>query len=141
MCTLTGVYQYTTGSYVGGHAVKIIGWGTENGTDYWLVSNSWNPSWGMEGFFKFIRGTNDCTFELEMVGGYPDTSSWWSKQQSFLILKSFTYSWVPNKPYDIYHHFYFLCLPFIRVDETVTDQYKLLYLSRVWLSNGILAES
>ncbi|CAN0524970.1 unnamed protein product, partial [Scytosiphon promiscuus] len=32
----------TTGSYMGGHAVKIIGWGTdeESGEDYWLVANS-----------------------------------------------------------------------------------------------------
>merc|ERR1712125_138589 len=31
----------------GGHAVKIIGWGTEDGQDYWLVANSWNTSWGL----------------------------------------------------------------------------------------------
>lgn len=68
------MYQYTTGDYLGGHAVKIIGWGTENGTPYWLIANSWNRSWGMKGFFKFIRGTNDCNIEFEMVGGYPDTS-------------------------------------------------------------------
>merc|ERR1711982_19786 len=36
----------------GGHAVKIVGWGTENGEDYWLVANSWNTSWGLSGFFK-----------------------------------------------------------------------------------------
>ena len=29
------------GNLLGGHAVKMIGWGTENGTDYWLVENSW----------------------------------------------------------------------------------------------------
>ncbi|CAP35379.1 Protein CBG17827 [Caenorhabditis briggsae] len=29
-----GVYQYTAGEVLGGHAIKIIGWGTENGTDY-----------------------------------------------------------------------------------------------------------
>lgn len=39
----TGVYQHTTGDFLGGHAIKILGWGTENGTPYWLVANSWNP--------------------------------------------------------------------------------------------------
>jgi cathepsin B len=37
-----GVYELTADSFfVGGHAVKIIGWGTLNNVDYWLVANSW----------------------------------------------------------------------------------------------------
>jgi C1A family cysteine protease len=36
-----GVYQHVDGKYAGNHAVKILGWGTENGTPYWLVVNSW----------------------------------------------------------------------------------------------------
>ncbi len=36
----SGVYQHTTGSFLGGHAVKIIGWGVENGVDYWLVAST-----------------------------------------------------------------------------------------------------
>jgi len=47
----------------GGHAVKIVGWGTENGVDYWLVANSWNTSWGEDGFFKIKRGSDECGME------------------------------------------------------------------------------
>ena len=47
----------------GGHAVKIVGWGTEDGTDYWLVANSWNTSWGLDGFFKIKRGSDMCGME------------------------------------------------------------------------------
>jgi hypothetical protein len=43
------VYKHTTGKPLGGHAIKILGWGTENGDDYWLVANSWNPDWGDQG--------------------------------------------------------------------------------------------
>lgn len=54
----SGVYQYTGGGLLGGHAIEIIGWGEENNTPYWLVKNSWNEDWGDHGFFKIVRGTN-----------------------------------------------------------------------------------
>lgn len=41
----SGVYRHTTGSQLGGHAIKILGWGVENGAKYWLVANSWNSDW------------------------------------------------------------------------------------------------
>jgi len=71
-----GVYTLTPGSYlVGGHAVKIIGWGTLNEVDYWLVANSWGSSWGQEGHFMIRRGTDECSFEDEVSTGIPDLSS------------------------------------------------------------------
>ncbi|GER55120.1 cathepsin B-like cysteine proteinase [Striga asiatica] len=43
----SGVYKHLTGDQMGGHAVKLIGWGTtEEGEDYWLLANQWNKSWG-----------------------------------------------------------------------------------------------
>ena len=44
-----GVYQHVTGDMLGGHAIKILGWGEENGTPYWLAANSWNSDWGDKG--------------------------------------------------------------------------------------------
>jgi len=67
----SGVYHHTTGSALGGHAIKILGWGTENGSDYWLVANSWNEDWGDKGFFKIKRGTNECGIEGSIVAGTP----------------------------------------------------------------------
>lgn len=67
----SGVYQHTSGSALGGHAIKILGWGTENGSDYWLVANSWNEDWGDKGFFKILRGSNECGIEGGIVAGIP----------------------------------------------------------------------
>ena len=33
----TGVYKHTAGTMLGGHAIKILGWGVEDGTPYWFV--------------------------------------------------------------------------------------------------------
>ncbi|PHU25721.1 Cathepsin B [Capsicum chinense] len=68
----SGVYKHVTGNYIGGHAAKLIGWGTsEEGEDYWLVVNSWNTDWGDDGYFKMRRGTNECDIESQVVSGLP----------------------------------------------------------------------
>ncbi|XP_014670935.1 PREDICTED: cathepsin B-like [Priapulus caudatus] len=67
----SGVYQHVTGAAMGGHAIKVMGWGVENSVPYWLVANSWNPTWGDSGFFKILRGSNECGIESEIVAGEP----------------------------------------------------------------------
>lgn len=66
-----GVYQHVTGKMLGGHAIRILGWGTENGTPYWLIANSWNTDWGQNGFFKILRGQNHCGIEGDISSGLP----------------------------------------------------------------------
>ncbi|GMI08626.1 hypothetical protein TrVE_jg11342 [Triparma verrucosa] len=73
----SGVYQHTTTESVGGHAVRIVGWGTDadSGLDYWKVANSWNPYWGENGYFRIIRGTNEGGIESQCVASSAD-STW-----------------------------------------------------------------
>jgi cathepsin B len=51
-----GIYHHVKGSMAGGHAVKIVGWGAENGVKYWKIANSWNPYWGEKGYFRIRYG-------------------------------------------------------------------------------------
>ena len=66
-----GVYQHVEGELLGGHAIKIIGWGVENGIKYWLCVNSWTEFWGDKGTFKILRGENHCNVENNIVTGMP----------------------------------------------------------------------
>jgi len=67
----SGVYQHVSGGQLGGHAIKILGWGVEDNTKYWLVANSWNEDWGDKGFFKILRGEDECGIEDGACGGIP----------------------------------------------------------------------
>ena len=65
----SGVYSYKTGRALGYHSIRILGYGTENYVGYWLIANSWNESWGENGYVKIKRGTNECGIENSVVTG------------------------------------------------------------------------
>lgn len=69
----TEIYQWNgRGPQVGGHAVEIIGWGTENNKDFWIIKNSWGTEWGDGGYFRMVRGINNCEIEENVITGIPD---------------------------------------------------------------------
>ena len=41
-------------------AVAVVGYGTEGGTNYWTMKNSWGAEWGERGFFRLERGVSMC---------------------------------------------------------------------------------
>jgi cathepsin H len=82
----TGVY--TTGNCQNGpmdvnHAVLAVGYGTDNGMDYWIIKNSWGAAWGDNGYFKMQRGVNMCG--IVNCNSYPfDVIDLTSYPQAFL---------------------------------------------------------
>jgi cathepsin B len=69
----SGVYKHLEGGFLGGHAVRVVGWGSENGQPYWIAANSWGTKWGdNNGYFWIARGKDECQFESNMYAGDAD---------------------------------------------------------------------
>lgn len=69
-----GIYNDTTGNTDIDHVVSVIGYGVDEGTNYWLVRNSWGAHWGEEGLFRIVRGTNNIGIESECAWAVPENT-------------------------------------------------------------------
>jgi len=53
------------------HAVVVVGYGTEDGVDYWKVRNSWGDAWGEKGYFRIKRNNGQEGTMCMMSNGSP----------------------------------------------------------------------
>eukprot|EP01098_Paradermamoeba_levis_P009961 TRINITY_DN4177_c0_g1_i2.p1 TRINITY_DN4177_c0_g1~~TRINITY_DN4177_c0_g1_i2.p1 ORF type:complete len:281 (-),score=71.85 TRINITY_DN4177_c0_g1_i2:304-1146(-) len=59
----SGVYDgHDCNTFQLNHNPVIVGWGKDNSTgwDFWILKNSWGPTWGLGGYIKMRRGINQC---------------------------------------------------------------------------------
>jgi len=49
--------KYITEKHKHGHFIVIVGYGSNEGGDYWVIQNSWGTTWAENGFLKIRAGS------------------------------------------------------------------------------------
>mmetsp|Transcript_25264 Transcript_25264/g.34447 ORF Transcript_25264/g.34447 Transcript_25264/m.34447 type:complete len:133 (+) Transcript_25264:569-967(+) len=53
------------------HVVAVVGYGVDNGKEYWLIKNSWNTYWGIKGYGKMAKNSTSGSVCVQMYPNRP----------------------------------------------------------------------
>lgn len=67
----SGIFDSSSCGTTLDHGVALVGYGSEDGTDYYILRNSWNTTWGDEGYMKIAAVDGEGICGVQMAAVYP----------------------------------------------------------------------
>lgn len=71
----SGIFDNTNCGTSLDHAVALVGYGSENGTEYWIMRNSWGTTWGESGYMRMAIESGKGVCGVQMGPLYPASNN------------------------------------------------------------------
>ena len=72
---MSGIITDTSCGAALDHAVLAVGYGVEDGTEYYLVKNSWGADWGEDGYVRIgVQDGGPGICGIQALSLYPETN-------------------------------------------------------------------